>query len=275
MEVEKPPRWSPDATKDSVGWSNGPSFLLSICLLICLLNRSKTLDCFCFFIFNVGIAFLSIFPLLRPLRSCLRHSDVAAARRLAQHLRGQALSIPASSTAGVAIPAAAAAASPAAAAVYDVAAVGSSSTHAPSSLNVNVNGSSSSAAAAATTAGETNEGPPLDASTPMEVDAPPPPPPAGGVVDASPSAAATEFDEFLSGILPRLSQQLDLETLWESLGACLKELATTSDSHAVLVLQPTVEAFFLGKCVSSGGSVSEWGEKENKVFKLLVTASSL
>jgi len=87
---------------------------------------------------------------------------------------------------------------------------------------------------------ETGEIPPLDASTPMEVDAPSAP-----SAEATPASAATEFDEFLSGILPRLSQQLDLETLWESLGACLKELATTSDSHAVLVLQPTVEAFFL------------------------------
>ena len=70
---------------------------------------------------------------------------------------------------------------------------------------------------------------------------------ASGAIESTPASAATEFDEFLSGILPRLSQQLDLETLWESLSACLKELATTSDSHAVLVLQPTVEAFFLGE----------------------------
>ena len=169
---------------------------------------------------------------------------MAAARRLAQHLRGQALSIPASSTAGVAIPAAVAST---AAAGYDAAAL-ASSTHAPSALNVNGSSSTTATAvAAAGTTGETNDVPPLDASTPMEVDAPPP---AGVGVDASPSAAATEFDEFLSGILPRLSQQLDLETLWESLGACLKELATTSDSHAVLVLQPTVEAFFLGKSAS-------------------------
>ena len=77
----------------------------------------------------------------------------------------------------------------------------------------------------------------------VQVDAP-----VGGSGEATtPASAATEFDEFLAGILPRLSQQLDLETLWESLGACLKELATTSDSHAVLVLQPTVEAFFLGE----------------------------
>ena len=45
--------------------------------------------------------------------------------------------------------------------------------------------------------------------------------------------------------LPSLSQQLDLDTLWEMLGDCLTALADSTDSHAVLVLQPAVEAFFL------------------------------
>ena len=35
------------------------------------------------------------------------------------------------------------------------------------------------------------------------------------------------------------------EELWETLGECLTELERTRDQHAVLVLQPTVEAFFL------------------------------
>ncbi len=46
-------------------------------------------------------------------------------------------------------------------------------------------------------------------------------------------------------MLPRLSEQLDLDGLWDTLGFCLTELSRTSDHHAVLVLQPAVEAFFL------------------------------
>ena len=46
-------------------------------------------------------------------------------------------------------------------------------------------------------------------------------------------------------VLPRLSDQLMLEELWHTLGLCLTQLAKTSDHHAVLVLQPAVEAFFM------------------------------
>lgn len=45
--------------------------------------------------------------------------------------------------------------------------------------------------------------------------------------------------------LPRLSEQIDLEELWNMLGECLTELDKTPDQHAVLILQPAVEAFFL------------------------------
>lgn len=45
--------------------------------------------------------------------------------------------------------------------------------------------------------------------------------------------------------LPCLSEQLALDELWDILGECLIELGKTSDNHAVLVLQPAVEAFFL------------------------------
>ena len=45
--------------------------------------------------------------------------------------------------------------------------------------------------------------------------------------------------------MPRLSSQLALEELWDTLSECLSELARTSDRNAVLVLQPAVEAFFL------------------------------
>lgn len=55
--------------------------------------------------------------------------------------------------------------------------------------------------------------------------------------------------------LSRLSDQLLLDELWDTLGDCLSELAKTSDHHAVLVLQPAVEAFFLvhaGKTLLQG-----------------------
>jgi len=42
-----------------------------------------------------------------------------------------------------------------------------------------------------------------------------------------------------------LSSQLTLDDLWGSLSRCLLELADAPDHHAVLVLQPAVEAFFL------------------------------
>ena len=59
--------------------------------------------------------------------------------------------------------------------------------------------------------------------------------------------------------LPRLSEQLNLDELWTTLGDCLKELARTPDHHAVLILQPAVEAFFI---VHAGESCSfswRWG----------------
>ena len=36
-----------------------------------------------------------------------------------------------------------------------------------------------------------------------------------------------------------------LDELWDALSVCLTALAKMPDNHAVLVLQPTVEAFFL------------------------------
>ena len=45
--------------------------------------------------------------------------------------------------------------------------------------------------------------------------------------------------------MPRLSDQLELDELWDALGECLIELAKAPDHHAVLVLQPAVEAFFI------------------------------
>lgn len=42
-----------------------------------------------------------------------------------------------------------------------------------------------------------------------------------------------------------LSIELHLDDLWDTLSECLLELADTPDHHAVLVLQPAVESFFL------------------------------
>lgn len=48
-----------------------------------------------------------------------------------------------------------------------------------------------------------------------------------------------------SVFLQTLSQQLELEELWLILSKCVEALSHTEDPHAVFVLQPTVEAFFL------------------------------
>ncbi|XP_043484818.1 E3 ubiquitin-protein ligase HUWE1 isoform X4 [Leptopilina heterotoma] len=60
--------------------------------------------------------------------------------------------------------------------------------------------------------------------------------------------------------LPLLSESLVLDNLWETLSACLLELEHTPDHHAVLVLQPAVEAFFL---VHSSSSISRDRNNEN------------
>lgn len=51
--------------------------------------------------------------------------------------------------------------------------------------------------------------------------------------------------------LESLSELLSLGNLWETLSSCLKDLADTPDHHAVLVLQATVEAFFLVHAAST------------------------
>lgn len=87
----------------------------------------------------------------------------------------------------------------------------------------------------------TGQGADQPADTPMEVDQP------------GPSSADKEKKEEQPQ-LPRLSEQLNLDELWSMLGDCLKELALTPDHHAVLILQPAVEAFFIVHA----------GEKESK-----------
>jgi E3 ubiquitin-protein ligase HUWE1 len=51
--------------------------------------------------------------------------------------------------------------------------------------------------------------------------------------------AATPFQE------NKLTELLSINSLWDSLSECLMALAKLPDPHAVLVLQPAVEAFFL------------------------------
>ncbi|XP_069501404.1 E3 ubiquitin-protein ligase HUWE1 isoform X3 [Ambystoma mexicanum] len=81
--------------------------------------------------------------------------------------------------------------------------------------------------------------------SPMDIDQPSP------ANQDTPSVASegtqpgeTEKEERLPE-LPLLSEQLSLDELWDMLGECLKELEESHDQHAVLVLQPAVEAFFL------------------------------
>lgn len=47
------------------------------------------------------------------------------------------------------------------------------------------------------------------------------------------------------GELDPLSTTVNINELWDTLSGCLVELEDTADHHAVLVLQPAVEAFFL------------------------------
>jgi E3 ubiquitin-protein ligase HUWE1 len=55
--------------------------------------------------------------------------------------------------------------------------------------------------------------------------------------------------------IPALSDQLSsIDSLWETLSQCLSELEHTPDHHAVLVLQPAVEAFFLVHSPQQGPS---------------------
>ncbi|KAK3102129.1 hypothetical protein FSP39_009035 [Pinctada imbricata] len=58
-------------------------------------------------------------------------------------------------------------------------------------------------------------------------------------------------------MLMHLSEKLDLDDLWQVLGECLTELAKTPDHHAVLILQPAVEAFFIVHAGEKDGKPSE------------------
>lgn len=58
-----------------------------------------------------------------------------------------------------------------------------------------------------------------------------------------------------------LSKTLQLDHLWDTLSECLIELEENADHHAVLVLQPAVEAFFLVHATSSVSTSSGKSKK--------------
>ncbi len=63
--------------------------------------------------------------------------------------------------------------------------------------------------------------------------------------DKGKTASTSVSDSSEPEALDSLSEQLLLTNLWDTLSSCLRDLSDTPDHHAVLVLQATVEAFFL------------------------------
>ncbi|CAG2230370.1 E3 ubiquitin-protein ligase UPL2,E3 ubiquitin-protein ligase NEDD4-like,Probable E3 ubiquitin-protein ligase TOM1,E3 ubiquitin-protein ligase pub1,E3 ubiquitin-protein ligase Su(dx),Probable E3 ubiquitin-protein ligase hulA,E3 ubiquitin-protein ligase pub3,E3 ubiquitin-protein ligase TOM1-like,E3 ubiquitin-protein ligase NEDD4,NEDD4-like E3 ubiquitin-protein ligase WWP2,E3 ubiquitin-protein ligase UPL1,E3 ubiquitin-protein ligase ptr1,E3 ubiquitin-protein ligase Itchy,E3 ubiquitin-protein ligase HUWE1,E3 u len=97
----------------------------------------------------------------------------------------------------------------------------------PSSAEGNTSNTPTSSAE--TTEGSVNA--PSTSETPMDVD--------------QPGSSQNDKKDKKEVVLPRLSEQLILDELWQCLGECLSELDKTPDHHAVLILQPAVEAFFI------------------------------
>ncbi|CAH2316119.1 E3 ubiquitin- ligase HUWE1 isoform X1 [Pelobates cultripes] len=91
----------------------------------------------------------------------------------------------------------------------------------------------------------TAEGSTRREESPMDVDQPSPVTQDTQSVASEGSQPAEKKEEERLPELPLLSEQLSLDELWDMLGECLKELEESHDQHAVLVLQPAVEAFFL------------------------------
>ncbi|KAJ8683247.1 hypothetical protein QAD02_019039 [Eretmocerus hayati] len=88
--------------------------------------------------------------------------------------------------------------------------------------------------------------------------------------ESTPKASSSKADdEDEKPVLPLLSESLVLDHLWETLSACLLELEHTPDHHAVLVLQPAVEAFFL---VHSSSSTSRERNNDNTTENLDIVA---
>ena len=80
---------------------------------------------------------------------------------------------------------------------------------------------------------------------------------------SEPPASATIIPE-----LPRLSSELDLDVLWNKLSSCLTVLKSLSDPYAVLILQPTVEAFFYVHATRKDKDETKKREKETKETQL-------
>ncbi|XP_068104390.1 E3 ubiquitin-protein ligase HUWE1 isoform X4 [Hyperolius riggenbachi] len=91
----------------------------------------------------------------------------------------------------------------------------------------------------------TAEGSARREESPMDVDQPSPATQDTQSVGSEGPQVAEKKEEERLPELPLLSEQLSLDELWDMLGECLKELEESHDQHAVLVLQPAVEAFFL------------------------------
>ena len=91
----------------------------------------------------------------------------------------------------------------------------------------------------ATNADPANAGSAAAAAAPAETGA------TGGAAPATSEAMEVDDQDDDEPELKSLSQELNLDELWAALSCCLDELAESPDSHAVLVLQPAVEAFFL------------------------------
>ncbi|XP_043426215.1 E3 ubiquitin-protein ligase HUWE1 isoform X7 [Prionailurus bengalensis] len=81
--------------------------------------------------------------------------------------------------------------------------------------------------------------------SPMDVDQPSPSAQDTPSIGSDGTSQGEKEKEERPPELPLLSEQLSLDELWDMLGECLKELEESHDQHAVLVLQPAVEAFFL------------------------------
>ena len=60
-----------------------------------------------------------------------------------------------------------------------------------------------------------------------------------------PETPTSTIQRFNPSVIKPLSGLLGLKKLWDALSQCLCSLADTNDNHAVLVLQPAVESFFL------------------------------
>ena len=80
-----------------------------------------------------------------------------------------------------------------------------------------------------------------------------------------------ELGQLLPTQQSKLSDLLNINQLWDSLSDCLLSLAKLPDPHAVLVLQPAVEAFFL----VHAADLDNENEKQNKKKKDRETREAL